>query len=106
MKRTIVHCDLDSFFVSVERLLHPELNGKPVIVGGKSCRSVVASCSYEARKFGVHSAMCVQKALRLCPEAIVVQSDFSVYSSHSRQVTQIIRESAPIVEKASIDEHY
>ncbi|MDX9704456.1 MAG: DNA polymerase IV [Weeksellaceae bacterium] len=106
MKRTIVHCDLDSFFVSVERLLHPELNGKPVIVGGKSCRSVVASCSYEARKFGVHSAMSVQKALRLCPEAIVVQSDFSVYSSHSRQVTQIIRESAPIVEKASIDEHY
>lgn len=106
MEKCIVHTDLDSFFVSVERLLNPDLIGKAVIVGGKSNRAVVASCSYEARKFGVRSAMPMQKALRLCPEAIVVQSEFKVYKEHSHQVSQIIRESAPIVEQASIDECY
>ena len=73
MERTIAHCDLDTFFVSVERLLNSRLNGKPVLIGAASGRSVVASCSYEARRYGVHSAMPMQMALRLCPEAIVVR---------------------------------
>lgn len=106
MERHIVHCDLDSFFVSVERLLNNELNNRPVLVGGKSDRAVVASCSYEARKFGVHSAMPMKMALRLCPEAIVVQGDFDLYSKYSNLVSEIIGENVPLVEKASIDEHY
>jgi len=106
MKRHIVHCDLDTFFVSVERLLNNDLVGKPVLIGGTSDRGVVASCSYEARKFGVHSAMPMKLALRLCPEAIVVKGDHDQYSDRSRVVTEIISESVPVVEKASIDEHY
>lgn len=106
MERHIVHCDLDSFFVSVERLLNSELKNRPVLVGGKSDRAVVASCSYEARKFGVHSAMPMKMALRLCPEAIVVQGDFDLYSKYSNMVSEIIEENVPLVEKASIDEHY
>lgn len=106
MERHIVHCDLDSFFVSVERLLNSELKNRPVLVGGKSDRAVVASCSYEARKFGVHSAMPMKMALRLCPEAIVVQGDFDLYSKYSNLVSEIIEENVPLVEKASIDEHY
>lgn len=106
MVRHIVHCDLDSFFVSVERLHNSELIGKPVLIGGKTERSVVASCSYEARKFGVHSAMPMKLALRLCPEAIVVQGNHDSYSYHSNIVTEIIKESVPLLEKASIDEHY
>lgn len=106
MERHIVHCDLDSFFVSVERLLNTELVGKPVLIGGKSDRAVVASCSYEARKYGIHSAMPMKLALRLCPDAIVVQGDHDLYSQYSNIVTEIIQESVPLYEKASIDEHY
>lgn len=106
MERTIVHCDLDAFFVSVERLLNSELVGKPVLIGGNSDRGVVASCSYEARKFGVHSAMPMRLARQLCPEAILVRGDHDLYSKYSNIVTEIIEEQIPIVEKASIDEHY
>ncbi|MCO5231878.1 MAG: DNA polymerase IV [Chitinophagales bacterium] len=106
MQRVIVHCDLDTFFVSVERLLNSNLIGQPVLVGGDSDRGVVASCSYEARRLGVHSAMPMKMARQLCPEAIIVRGDFDVYSRYSRIVTEIIQERIPVVEKASIDEHY
>jgi len=106
MERHIVHCDLDTFFVSVERLQNSKLNGKPVLIGGGSDRGVVASCSYEARKFGVHSAMPMRLALQLCPEAILVRGDHDQYSKYSKIVTEIIEERTPVVEKASIDEHY
>jgi DNA polymerase-4 len=106
MERNIVHMDLDTFFVSVERLLNSKLRGKPVIIGGTSDRGVVASCSYEARVFGVHSAMPMKMAHSLCSQAIVVRGDMELYSKYSRTVTEIIAESAPVYEKASIDEHY
>ena len=98
--------DLDTFFVSVERLLNSDLVGKPVIIGGMSDRGVVSSCSYEARKYGVHSAMPMKMARQLCSEAVVIRGDMDAYSKHSRVVTDIIAESAPVYEKASIDEHY
>lgn len=104
--RHVVHFDLDSFFVSVERLMNSRLNGVPVIVGGMNDRGVVAACSYEARQFGVHSAMPMKLARRLCPHAFYVRGDMDEYSRYSRMVTQIIDESAPLYEKASIDEHY
>ncbi|MCD6090980.1 MAG: DNA polymerase IV [Bacteroidales bacterium] len=104
--RSIVHLDLDSFFVSAERLVNSKLIGLPVVIGGSSDRGVVASCSYEARKFGIHSAMPMKLARRLCSEAIVVRGDMDLYSKYSRLVTDIIAESAPVYEKASIDEHY
>jgi DNA polymerase-4 len=104
--RCIVHLDLDTFFVSVERLLNPKLIGKPVIIGGTSDRGVVASCSYEARQFGVHSAMPMKMARILCDHAIVVRGDQDQYSKFSKMVTEIIAERAPVYEKASIDEHY
>jgi DNA polymerase-4 len=106
MGRTIVHMDLDTFFVAVERLMNSSLIGKPVIVGGFSDRSVVASCSYEARKFGVHSAMPMKMARMLCPDATVVRGDMEQYTKYSNLVTDVIAESAPVYEKASIDEHY
>jgi DNA polymerase-4 len=105
-KRRIVHMDLDSFFVSVERKLNPDLIGKPVIIGGTSGRGVVSSCSYEARKFGVHSAMPGARAKQLCPHGIFIKGNMQLYSENSRLVTQIIEDAAPLVEKASIDEHY
>ncbi len=104
--RTIVHLDLDTFFVSVERLMNSKLIGKPVLIGGTSDRGVVASCSYEARRFGVSSAMPMRMALNLCNDAIVVRGDMEEYSKYSRMVTEIIAEKAPVYEKASIDEHY
>lgn len=104
--RHILHIDLDSFFVSVERLLNPALIGKPVIVGGYSDRGVVSSCSYEARKFGVRSAMPVRQALKLCPSAIVVKGSMGEYGRFSKMVTQIIAERSPLMQKASIDEFY
>ncbi len=104
--RHIVHIDLDSFFVSVERLHNKSLEGKPVLIGGSSQRGVVASCSYEARKFGVHSAMPMKKALQLCPHATVIGGNYSSYSKASAMVTQIIKESVPVFEKTSIDEFY
>lgn len=104
-QRTIAHFDLDSFFVSVEVLNDPSLRGKPVIVGGNE-RGVVAACSYEARKFGIHSAMPSSKAKQLCPHAIFVKGHYSDYSKYSRWVTQIIAAKAPLFEKASVDEFY
>jgi DNA polymerase IV len=104
-QRIIAHFDLDSFFVSVEILNNPSLKGKPVIVGGKE-RGVVAACSYEARKFGIHSAMPSSKARQLCPQAIFVSGTRGEYSRYSRWVTQIIADKAPLFEKASIDEFY
>ena len=106
MERRIVHLDLDSFFVSVERLMDSSLIGKPVIIGGTSDRGVVASCSYEARKFGVHSAMPGKLAKQMCPQAVFIRGDMDLYSKHSNLVTEIIKERSPLVEKASIDEHY
>ncbi|MGA0283278.1 MAG: DNA polymerase IV [Saprospiraceae bacterium] len=104
--RAILHMDLDSFFVSVECLKNSTFKGKPLIIGGKSNRGVVASCSYEARRFGVHSAMPMKMALRLCPQAIVLKGDMDSYSKYSRLVTDVIAEDAPVYEKASIDEFY
>src|ERR1035437_1193534 len=101
MDRTVVHMDLDTFFVSVSRLQNSALVGKPVLVGGSSDRGVVASCSYEARKFGIHSAMPMKLARRLCPEAIVIRGDYENYSKYSNQITDIISEQAPVYEKAS-----
>ena len=101
----IAHFDLDSFFVSVEVVNNPSLKEKPVVVGGSE-RGVVAACSYEARKFGIHSAMPMKTAMRLCPQAIVVKGTYNEYSKFSRWVTQIIASKAPLFEKASIDEFY
>lgn len=105
MERTIVHMDLDTFFVSCERLHNSSLEKIPVIIGGGD-RGVVASCSYEARFYGVRSAMPIKMALKLCPEAKVIKGDMELYSKLSHTVTEIIEEKAPLVEKASIDEHY
>jgi len=104
--RNILHLDLDTFFVSVERLLHPELEAKPLIIGGKGGRGVVASCSYETRKFGVRSAMPMRMALQLCPEALVISGDMEAYSYYSKMITEIIADQAPVFEKSSIDEFY
>jgi DNA polymerase-4 len=104
--RHIAHLDLDAFFVSVEELRNPKLKGKPLLIGGSKERGVVAACSYEARKFGIHSAMPMANALRLCKHAIVIKSDFEAYSRHSNAVTEIIKDSVPVFEKASIDEFY
>lgn len=106
MERTIVHMDLDTFFVSVSRLHNSALIGQPVLVGGTSDRGVVASCSYEARKFGIHSAMPMKIAKRLCPAAIVIKGDYDSYSKYSNDVTDIISEQVPLYEKSSIDEFY
>jgi DNA polymerase-4 len=105
-QRHIAHLDLDSFFVSVEQLRNPKLIGKPVLIGGTGDRGVVASCSYEARKFGIHSAMPMKVARRLCSHAIVVHGDMEQYSKYSGLVTDIIRDTVPLFEKSSIDEFY
>ncbi|WP_227625970.1 DNA polymerase IV [Geofilum rubicundum] len=104
--RQIVHIDLDTFFVSVERLQNSALKEKPVIIGGLSDRGVVAGCSYEARRFGVHSAMPMRMARQLCPQAVYIRGDMDTYSHYSHVVTDIIAEKVPVYEKASIDEHY
>ena len=106
MDRNIIHLDLDAFFVAVERKNNPKLNGRPLIVGGSSRRGVVAACSYEARRFGVHSAMPMYLAMQLCPDATVISGDMESYSQHSHLVTEVIAESAPLYEKSSIDEFY
>jgi DNA polymerase-4 len=105
-KKFISHMDLDSFFVSVERLRNSSFVGKPLIIGGQSDRGVVASCSYEARKFGVHSAMPMKQARILCPDALVIRGDSQLYSDYSHMVTEVIAESVPLYEKSSIDEFY
>ena len=102
----IAHFDLDAFFVSVERILDPSLVGKALILGGSRERGVVSTCSYEARKFGVHSAMPMARAVALCPHAIVMQGTRGQYSKFSQWVTDIIAAKSPLFEKASIDEFY
>ena len=104
--RIIAHFDLDAFFVSVECLNDPSLKGKPILVGGHSDRGVVAACSYEARKFGIHSAMPMKTAMNLCPHAVVLSGSRGEYSRYSRKVTEIIAARSPLFEKASIDEFY
>ncbi len=104
--RAIVHMDLDTFFVSCERLIDSRLNDKPVLIGGTSDRGVVASCSYEARKFGIHSAMPMRMAKQLCPEAIILRGNSGTYTKFSKDVTDVIKESVPLYEKSSIDEFY
>ncbi|MEQ8424656.1 MAG: DNA polymerase IV, partial [Cyclobacteriaceae bacterium] len=104
--RNIIHLDLDAFFVGVECKKHKELRNRPLIIGGSSRRGVVAACSYEARKFGVHSAMPMYLALQLCPDAKVISGDMESYSQHSHLVTEIIADSVPTFEKSSIDEFY
>ena len=106
MNKSIAHLDLDTFFVSVERLHNKKLIDKPVLIGGSGNRGVVSAASYEARKYGVHSAMPMRLARELCPEAILVKGDHDSYSRHSAIVTDIIRERAPLFEKASVDEFY
>lgn len=105
VKKHIAHFDLDSFFVSVETLNNPSLKGKPVLVGGYE-RGVVAACNYEARKYGIHSAMPMKKAMQLCPHAIITNASRDQYSKYSRWVTDIIASKVPLFEKASIDEFY
>lgn len=105
-KRFIAHMDLDTFFVSVERLRNSSLVGKPLIIGGFGDRAVVSTCSYEARAFGVHSAMPMKLAMRLCPQATVLKGDMDSYSHYSRLVSSIVKENVPLMEKASIDEFY
>lgn len=106
MQRTILHLDLDTFFVSVERLLDSRLNGKPVLIGSDSDRGVVASCSYEARTYGVRSAMPMKMAKMLCPEAIILRGDSSKYMKLSDDVTDVVRQSVPLFEKSSVDEFF
>ena len=106
MKKNILHLDLDTFFVSCERLIDRRLQNRPLLVGGTSDRGVVAACSYETRSFGVHSGMSMKVAKRLCPEAIVIRGDSSIYTKYSHIVTEIVKERAPVFEKASVDEFY
>jgi len=104
--RSILHLDLDAFYCSVEALDRPELRGKPVIVGGDERRGVVAAASYEARKFGVHSAMPTATAKRLCPEGIFLPVRMSRYAEMSDAVFAIYRRFSPLVEPLSIDEAF
>jgi len=106
VNRSILHLDLDSFFVSVERLINSELKKRPLLVGGISDRGVVAACSYETRTFGVHSGMPMKLARRLCPEAIVLRGNSGTYTKYSDLITEIIKSDVPAFEKASIDEFY
>jgi len=106
--RTIFHLDLDAYFISVERILDPSLKGKPVIVGGdpKYGRGVVAACSYEAREYGLHSAMPIRTAYRLCPHGVYIHGSHGEYSYFSKAVKNILKQYAPVIQKASIDEFY
>lgn len=106
MDKTILHIDLDTFYVSVERLIDRKLQNRPLLVGGTGDRGVVAACSYETRGFGVHSGMPMKMARELCPEATVIRGNAGTYSKHSDMVTEIIKEQVPLFEKSSIDEFY
>ena len=106
LEKTILHLDMDTFFVSVERLLDSRLIGKPVLIGGVTDRGVVAACSYEARAYGVHSAMPMKRAKELCPDAIQIRGNSATYTNYSEDVTNIIKETVPLYEKSSIDEFY
>jgi DNA polymerase-4 len=106
--RQILHLDLDAFYATVEMLLNPALRGKPLIVamGDVKTRGVVSTCSYEARKFGVHSAMSLREAVRLCPHAVIVPARHAIYAEHSPRVMNLLREFSTRVEQVSIDEAY
>lgn len=106
MKQQILHLDLDTFFVSCERLIDSSLKNRPILVGGTGDRGVVAACSYETRRYGVHSGMSMKVARRLCPEAVVIRGNAGIYTKYSKMVTEIIKEKVPIFEKASVDEFY
>lgn len=106
MNRSILHMDLDTFFVSVERLEDSRLNGMPVLVGGTGSRGVVSAASYEARKYGAHSGMPMHMARQLCPEAFVIKGNGGTYGKYSRLVTDVLKENVPVLEKASVDEFY
>lgn len=106
MSKTILHIDLDTFYVSVERLNNRELQNRPLLVGGTGDRGVVAACSYETRGYGIHSGMPMKMARELCPEAHVIRGNAGEYSKHSDLVTEIIKEHVPLFEKSSIDEFY
>ena len=104
--RVILHADMDAFFASVEQRDHPELRGKPVMVGGSSDRGVVAAASYEARRFGVHSAMPTVTARRLCPDGIFVRGNMGSYARESRRIFEIFRRYSPLVQGLSLDEAF
>ncbi|WP_340200803.1 DNA polymerase IV [Ascidiimonas sp. W6] len=106
MNKTVLHLDLDTFYVSVERLIDSRLKSRPLLVGGTSRRGVVAACSYETRSFGVHSGMPMKMARELCPEAVVIKGNAGTYSKYSDEVTEIIKEKVPLFEKSSVDEFY
>ncbi|MBJ7882653.1 DNA polymerase Y family protein [Gelidibacter salicanalis] len=106
MEKNILHLDLDTFFVSCERLIDSRLQHRPLLVGGTGLRGVVAACSYETRPYGVHSGMSMKVARNLCPEAIVIRGDASIYTKYSHLVTEIIKDKVPVFEKASVDEFY
>jgi DNA polymerase-4 len=106
MNKNILHLDLDTFFVSCERLIDSKLLNRPLLVGGTGDRGVVAACSYETRVFGVHSGMSMKVARRLCPEAVVIKGNSGIYSKYSHLVTDIVKDSVPLFEKASVDEFY
>lgn len=106
MERLVMHVDMDAFFASVEQLDHPEWRGRPVIVGGLNGRGVVSTCSYEARRFGVHSAMPMFRAQRLCPQGIFVPGDYRRYAEVSGQIFAIFARYSPVVEPLSIDEAF
>ncbi len=106
MNTTIVHFDLDTFFVSCERLLDSRLNNKPVIVGGTGDRGVVSAASYETRAYGVHSGMPMKMARQLCPDAIYIRGNAGTYTKFSKQVTEILQSEVPVLEKSSVDEFY
>jgi DNA polymerase-4 len=106
VKKNILHLDLDTFFVSCERLIDSRLKNRPLLVGGTGDRGIVAACSYETRLFGVHSGMSMKVAKRLCPEAVTIRGNTSIYSKYSQIVTEIVKEKVPLFEKASIDEFY
>ena len=106
MEKQILHLDLDTFFVSCERLIDSRLQNRPLLVGGTGDRGVVAACSYETRPFGVHSGMSMKVARRLCPQAVVIRGNSSIYTKYSHLVTEIVKEKVPVFEKASVDEFY
>lgn len=105
-ERHIAHIDLDNFFVSVERLRDSRLKGKPILIGGSNDRGIVAACSEEARQFGIHTAMPMRVAQRLCKYATIIKADFEAYSKFSHVVTEVLKTEVPLLEKSNIDEFY
>jgi DNA polymerase-4 len=104
--RHIAHLDMDQFFISIERLRNSKLAGKPILIGGSNDRGIVAACSDEAKQFGIHEAMPMRIALRLCRYATVIKADYEAYSKQSKLITEIIKASVPLVEKSNLDEFY